>query len=123
MKVSKLSSEHSNKSNYKKLFENRPLLVSKEFSIWLADNNLQVNTVRFGVIVIKKNIKKAVARNKAKRIAKELFKLNIKQNHLNMSNKDLILVIKHFYLKEQLSTWKEKLLGVYRWLGYFANGI
>ncbi len=112
--------------DYKQLFKNRPLLVSKDFSIWVTDNNLNtdVNIIRFGVIAIKKNIKKAVARNKSKRIAKELFR-TFKSKIVNkpqMVNKDLVLVIKKFESKEKLDIWKKKLLGIYRWVDYFIVG-
>lgn len=115
-----------NRPDYKQLFKNRPFLVSKDFSIWVNDNNLnrEINIIRFGVIAVKKNIKKAVARNKSKRIAKELFRSFKSQivNKPQMVNKDIVLVIKKFESKEHLDIWKEKLLGIYRWVDYFMVG-
>ena len=96
--------------DYKKLFRRPPEIVSKEFSLWSTQNGFEF--VRFGVVVPKRNIKLAVNRNKAKRLAKEVFR-EFRQKNVG---KDLVLVIRIFARKQKLQTWKEKLRGVFSWV-------
>ena len=63
-------------------------------------------------MVKKKNIKRAVERNKAKRTAKEIFK-TVEERFLN---KDIILIIKGFEEKKNKKYWKQSLLSAYLWL-------
>ena len=99
--------------DYKGLFKFRPKIVSREFSLWLGENNCGI--ARFGVILLKKNIKMAVARNRSKRFAKEIFS-RVKQNFVN---KDVVLVIKKFE-NQNLPIWKNKMLGIFLWLEHFG---
>lgn len=101
--------------DFNSLFKQPPLLRSKEFSVWIGDNSL--NLTRFKVVVLKKNIKMAVARNRAKRLSKEIFN----RYRLSFVGKDIILVIKRFELKINLPTWKSKLEGAYSCLSHFAH--
>jgi len=102
--------KHEKKTpNYKKLFKFTPKIVSNEFSLWIGNND--TGFARVGVIVTKKNIKKAVFRNRSKRFAKEIFR-NVKQNFIN---KDVVVVIKQFD-NQSLSRWKKKLQELFLWL-------
>jgi len=103
--------------NYKKLFKKPPLLVSKDFSLWV-DNNDGVGFARLGVVISKKNVKMAVARNKFRRISKELFK----SFQLKFITKDIVLVIKKTETTQNLHVWKKKLIEVYSWLDHFICG-
>ena len=96
--------------DYKKLFADPPLLTSKAFSLWQRSNEQQ--KVRYSVMVKKKNIKKAVERNKAKRTAKEIFK-TVEERFFN---KDIVLIIKVFEGKKNKKDWKQSLLSAYLWL-------
>lgn len=63
-----------NKTQYDAVFANRKTIDSKSFKIFWVVNGL--DAARLGIAVAKKNIAKAVSRNKFKRIAKESFRLN-----------------------------------------------
>ena len=89
-------------------------MVSNEFSLWIGDNDS--GFVRLGVIVTKKNIKKAAIRNQSKRFAKEMFR-NIRQKFIN---KDIVLVVKK-YEKPSSAKWKKKLQEIYLWLEHFVS--
>lgn len=106
----------SKNPNYKAIFKKPPLLVSKDFSIWITDNE-KLGLSRFGVIVAKKNVRLAVTRNLSKRISKELFK---KYKDLFI-NKDLILVVKNNGVITEPNIWKEKLENLYTWLNHFGS--
>lgn len=101
--------------NYKQIFTKPPFLVSKDFSIWVGCSE-NFHSSCLGVIVPKKNVKLAVARNKSKRIAREIFK----DYRYKLVKKDVVLVIKKFETAHNLDIWKKKLIGVYSWLGYFV---
>lgn len=102
--------------DYKKLFKHPPFLVSRDVSIWVGSNNI-AGMARLGVVVAKKNVKTAVCRNKAKRLSREIFK----QYRASFSKKDLILVIKKFEAKQNIYTWRKKLIEVYSWLDHFVS--
>jgi len=99
--------------NFKKLFKTPSMLVSRDFSLKVCNNN--VGVARFGVVVAKKHIKKAVERNKAKRLARGIFK----ENQDSFINKDVVLMIKKIETASNLSVWKEKMRRVFGWLEHF----
>ncbi len=103
--------------DYKKLFKKPPFLVSKDFSVWIANND-GVGFARLGVAVSKKNVKMAVARNRSRRISKELFR---RYQH-QFVTKDIVLVIKKIETAHNLQVWKKKLIEVYSWLEHFISG-
>lgn len=103
--------------DYKTTFKQPPILVSREFSVWVS-NNYTFGLNRFGVVALKKHIRNAVARNKAKRIAREV----LKKYKFVFSSKDLILVIKQFTVEVAYSCkWRKKLIGVCSWVEHFLS--
>lgn len=86
-------STKSNKRLYKKeqydtVFAKRKAIDSKSFKIFWTENN--EGLARIGISVAKKNIAKAVSRNKFKRLAKEYFRLN----SWKLPSVDIVLIAK-----------------------------
>jgi len=96
------------KDQFRRLFrcvEHR--IVTDFFNIYFNDNRLIYS--RLGVIVPKKNIRKATARNSFKRIIRESFRL---RQH-NLKPKDILVVANKkagFLTKKELAVnWKKQL--------------
>lgn len=64
----------NDKSQYTNVFANKNIINGKYYKLFWRYNDLAY--ARLGVSVSKKNINKAVSRNKFKRIIKESFRLN-----------------------------------------------
>lgn len=62
------------KEQYDAVFANKKFLDSRLFKLFWKSNDCA--TARIGVSVAKRNVSKAVNRNKLKRLAKESFRLN-----------------------------------------------
>lgn len=90
------------KSQYDFVFAGRNVVNSKYFKIFWKENSLTHS--RIGVSVAKKNIKKAVARNKLKRIVKESFRLK----HRVLPAVDIVLIVKDSaILAAKATLWDE----------------
>jgi len=61
-------------TGFKKIFDKQDKVVSKYFVLWYSKNNINCN--RLGITVSKKFAKKAVSRNRLKRIIRESFRVN-----------------------------------------------
>ena len=61
-------------SNFKKIFDKQDKVISKYFVLWYSKNDINCN--RLGITVSKKFAKKAVSRNRLKRIIRESFRVN-----------------------------------------------
>jgi len=95
-KSNRLLSKH----DYANVFSNKPKKMHhKNFLILAVSNNLE--TARIGLAVSKKHCKKAVDRNKIKRIVREIFRKNKK----SLKSMDLVFLSKpglHLYSKSEL---------------------
>ncbi len=60
------------KINYKSLLKTSSVLISKDFAFKIGQKRLGRATL--GVIIAKKYLKKAVARNRVRRVAKVVFR-------------------------------------------------
>ena len=63
--------------DYKRVFNNPVKLVCPPFTLLAVPNHTQC--ARLGLIVAKKNVRRAVDRNRLKRLARESFRLNQQQ--------------------------------------------
>lgn len=59
---------------FRRVFNQKQKITTDAFRVYYCNNNL--THPRLGVIVAKKNISKAVARNHLKRLVREFFRLN-----------------------------------------------
>jgi len=82
------SNRLSNSEAFAKVFKQSKKLHTPEFSVYLRQNGLE--SARLGLAVSKKTAKKAVTRNKIKRIIRESFRLRKGQ----MRGLDIIIVAK-----------------------------
>lgn len=83
--------------------------VSPRFNIRVSNN--KEKETRFGIVVSKKTSKKAVLRNKTKRIIREIIRLRLE----NMSKgKDIIIISKTILNKRLRKEAEEELLEVFK---------
>lgn len=98
MLIPKIKSEHlgsgfsrskhlSTPSEFKAVFQAAKKTASRDFAFYMKQNNLSYP--RLGVIVAKKNVRKATARNLIKRIVRERFRLG----QANLVGFDVVVVI------------------------------
>ena len=73
-------------SDFQKVFANKTNLVGKQMVIWFGEGN---SGLRMGVIASKRTFRRAVDRNRAKRLLREAFRLN--RSKFN-TDRDLIIV-------------------------------
>jgi len=75
-------------SDFQKVFANKTNLVGKYIVIWFGEG-IENAGLRMGVVASKRTFRRAVDRNRAKRLIREAFRLN--RANFN-TDKDLIIV-------------------------------
>lgn len=63
-------------AQFKAVFDHTPYRISSKYLLLLARPN-DVGHARLGLVVSKKNIRRAVARNRVKRLARETFRTRL----------------------------------------------
>ncbi len=94
------------KKEFKKVFDNQYVGYGKYMVLLYAPNDL--NYSRVGIIVSKKVSKKAVDRNRAKRLLREVFRLN--KNLIK--NGDYILIARKNILGIKLKDLQEDFINI-----------
>ncbi len=88
----------------KEIFSEGNFIRDKNFTVLYQKNNL--NFPRFAFVVSKKYSKKAVERNRAKRILREAIRLSFKENHsLESLNYDIVFLAKETLKKKKVQIW------------------
>ena len=77
----------TNPKDFKKCFQSGKRIKNKAFSLYYLDNGSL--TGRLGVNVAKSKVKKAVQRNKIKRVAREIFRKG------RFNGMDIVLLLKN----------------------------
>lgn len=73
--------------DFKKVFDQQTNIVGKYMVIWVGDG--EGDGLRLGVVASKRTFRRAVDRNRAKRLLREAFRLN--RAHFN-ANRDLVII-------------------------------
>ncbi len=87
-------------------------LVSPNFNIRISEN--KEKETRFGIVVSKKTSKKAVLRNKTKRIIREIIRTNLSDI---IKEKDIIIVSKKTLNQKLRKEAEQDLLSVFKKAG------
>ncbi len=77
----------SNKQDFSRVFGQVEYKYSTPEFLLLARSNLRI-TARLGVVVQKKNVRKAIERNQIKRVIRESFRLN----RITLPNWDIVIL-------------------------------
>ena len=77
----------ANPTEFKAVFQAAKKISSQHFGLYLRKNHLDYP--RLGIVVAKRNVLKAVARNLIKRIIRERFRLN----QVKLSGFDVVIVV------------------------------
>ena len=93
----------SEPGEYKRVFANSVKSVDKYFTILGAKNKF--NNPRLGLVIAKKNVKRAVDRNKIKRTVRENFRLQQYQ----LQNIDIVVLAKRDAAKVPLHVLRHSL--------------
>lgn len=97
------------KSQYDNVFANRKVIKTKYYKFFWCDNDL--GYPRLGVSVAKRNIAKAVSRNKIKRLIKEQFRINCNSipaiDIVFIVKKETLDVSKEIFVSELSNAWNQ----------------
>ncbi len=75
-------------------YKNNNIIANKFFKIYIGKEKKDLSTyTRFGFVVSKKCSKKAVIRNRLKRLLREIIRIKIKENNLSNEINYLSLII------------------------------
>tara|TARA_B100000586_G_C19850665_1_gene318513 strand:- start:160 stop:522 length:363 start_codon:yes stop_codon:yes gene_type:complete len=95
-----------NPQHYKNIFEARRKTQSRYFIIYALENSFE-EMPRLGLAISKKNIKRAVARNRIKRLVRESFRKNMASSIdvVVMCKKNADLAANHLLLEDLMESW------------------
>lgn len=93
------------RKEFERAFVNKPL-TNKWFTIYLLDSKLEYP--RLGMVVSKRTMPKSVSRNYAKRLIREIFRLNSS----NLPAQDFIVRIRRSLSKETSFEAREALINL-----------
>ncbi|MEG3591768.1 MAG: ribonuclease P protein component [Pseudomonadota bacterium] len=111
--ATKISSEKLTKKNriissqhYKNVFEARRKTQSRYFIMYARESDGE-EMPRLGLAISKKNIKRAVARNRIKRLVRESFRKNMASgiDVVVMCKKNADLAANHLLLEDLMESW------------------
>ncbi len=108
-------------NDFQKVFANKTNLVGKYMVIWFADG-IKDTGLRLGVVASKRTFRRAVDRNRAKRLLREAFRLN--KSNFNI-DRDLVIVARKRILDVKCQDVEQellRLLNVASGRGQEANG-
>ena len=92
------------RKNIKDVFSKGDFVRDINFTVIYLKNSL--NFPRFAFVVSKKYSKKAVERNRAKRILREAIRLSLKENiNLQNLNYDIVILAKEPLKKKKAQIW------------------
>jgi len=93
---------------YKNIYKKGKKIVNKYFVFYYFKNNLDYDRIGF---TVSKKVGKAVTRNKARRVLKEIFRLNFKET---VKGYDFVIVARNIMKNAEYKKVDKEFINVYK---------